>query len=50
MWRIVYDWVNYSFKVWFALLTAQILIFVLFFGGYTFCLLGLYLLGLLWRW
>jgi len=47
MWKAVYNWVNFSFKVWFALLTAQALILCLFLVGYAFCILVLGLLGLL---
>jgi len=47
MWKAVYDWVNFSFKIWFALLTAQVLILCIFLGGYAFCILVLALLGIL---
>lgn len=47
MWEAMYNWINFSFKMWFAVLTANILILILFLGGYTFCLVVLFLLGLL---
>ncbi len=47
MWKAANDWISFSFKVWFALLTAQILIFGMFLVGYAFCIVVLGLLGFL---
>lgn len=47
MWRAVSDWVNFSFKVWFAYLTAQALVLGMGLVGYVLVLLVLRLLGVL---
>jgi len=44
MLRTVYDWVEFSFKVWFATLTANVLILCMLLGGYFCCLLVVLLL------